>query len=113
MSKEFRVPSSPVLFVPCPLYIIPSHLCCLLNASLVNRGNLGGIWGSVKSDECQPRTIGWGDFFFLCRAIPKAYGGSQARGSNQSCICQSIPQMQQCQIRAVSATYTTAATPDP
>ena len=37
-----------------------------------------------------------------------AYGGSQARGPIWSCSCQPTPQPQQRQIRATSATYTTA-----
>ena len=47
-------------------------------------------------------------FFVFCpfRATPMAYGGSQARGSNRSYSCQPTPQ--QHQIRALSATYTTA-----
>ena len=44
--------------------------------------------------------------FLLFRASPMAYGGSQARGSNQSYSC--LPQPQQCGIRATSATYTEA-----
>ena len=49
------------------------------------------------------------DFFvlfwlLLFRAAPTAYGGSQAR----SYSCQPTPESQQRQIRAVSATYTTA-----
>ena len=49
-------------------------------------------------------------FFFFClfRAVPTAYGSSQARGSNQSCTCRPTPQLQQHQIQALSVTYTTA-----
>ena len=46
--------------------------------------------------------------FWLFRATPMAYGGSQARGSNRSYSCQPQPQPQQCQIQAASVTYTTA-----
>ena len=44
-------------------------------------------------------------YFCLFRDTPVAYGGSQ---TNQSCSCWPMPQPQQCQIWAVSATYTTA-----
>ena len=51
-------------------------------------------------------------FFFLSfclfRVTPIAYGGSQARGSNQSCCYRPTPQPQQRQIWAASVTYTTA-----
>ena len=51
-------------------------------------------------------------FFFLSfclfRATPPAYGGSQARGLNQSCSLQPTPQSQQRRIWAASVTYTTA-----
>ena len=49
-------------------------------------------------------------FFFFCffKAAPAAYGGSQARGSNQSFSCWPTPQPQQCRIQAVSVTDTTA-----
>ena len=46
--------------------------------------------------------------FLLFRAATMAYGDSQARGSNQSYSCWPLPQPQQCQIWATSATYTTA-----
>ena len=52
--------------------------------------------------------------FLLFRAAPAAYGGSQARGligptaAGLHYSCQLTPQAQQCQIQAVSATYTTA-----
>ena len=60
--------------------------------------------------------LGWGyvqnSFFFclfcLSRAASEAYGGSQARESNQSYCCRPTPQPQQCQIPAASVTYTTA-----
>ena len=45
---------------------------------------------------------------FVFRAAPEACGGSQARGSNWSCSCRPMPQPPQCQIRAVSANYTTS-----
>jgi len=45
--------------------------------------------------------------FCLFSAALTAYGGSHARGQI-SCCCQPIPQPHQHQIRAVSATYTTA-----
>ena len=44
--------------------------------------------------------------FYLFRAAPMAYGGSQARGSNQGYSCWPTPQPHQ--IQAMSATYTTA-----
>ena len=49
-------------------------------------------------------------FFVFCifRATPTAYGGSQARGANQSYSCQPTPQPQQHGIGATSVTYTTA-----
>ena len=55
-----------------------------------------------------PSRIGLFFFFFfhLLGAIPVAYGGSQARRSNWSCSCRPTPQ--QCQIQAMSATYTAA-----
>ena len=37
-------------------------------------------------------------FFLLFRALPVAYGGSQARGSNRSYSCRPTPQPQQCRI---------------
>ena len=45
--------------------------------------------------------------FCLFRAAPAAYGGSRARGSNQSYSCWLTPQPHQCGIRATSVTYTT------
>ena len=57
----------------------------------------GPLWNSLTSF-----------FLVFSRAIPTAYGGSQARGSNQSCSCCPMPQPQQCRIWAASATYTTA-----
>ena len=42
------------------------------------------------------------------RSRPVAYGSSQATGSNRSGSCQPMPQPQQCQNRATSATYTIA-----
>ena len=45
--------------------------------------------------------------FLLFRAVPTAYGGSQARGSNRSCSCQPTPEPQQRGIRAASVTHTT------
>ena len=52
-------------------------------------------------------------FFFVClfllfRAASVAYGDSQTRGSNWSYSCWPTPQPQQHEIRATSATYTTA-----
>ena len=47
-------------------------------------------------------------FYCLFRATPKAYGGSQARGLIGACSCRPTPEPQQRQIRAASATYTTA-----
>ena len=46
--------------------------------------------------------------FCLFRAIPTACGGSQARGPIRATAAGPIPQPQQHQIRAISATYTTA-----
>ena len=45
-------------------------------------------------------------FIYLFRAIPAAYGSSQARGPIRA-IAASLHQSQQCQIWATSATYTT------
>ena len=55
----------------------------------------------------------WNEFSFfvfcLFRATLIAYGGSQTRGLIEAvAVCWSTPQPQQCQIRALSATYTTA-----
>ena len=47
-------------------------------------------------------------FLLFIWAAPTAYGGSQDRGSNRSCSHRPMPETQQCGIRAVSATYTTA-----
>ena len=47
-------------------------------------------------------------FFFFFRATPVAYGGSPGYGSTPSCGCQPIPQLQQWQFRATSATCATA-----
>ena len=50
-------------------------------------------------------------FFAFClfkRAVPAAYGASQASGSNQSYSCWPMPQPKPCQIRSASATYTKA-----
>ena len=46
--------------------------------------------------------------FCLFRAIPEAYGGSQARGQIGAVASGLTPQPQQRQIQAVSATYNTA-----
>ena len=46
-------------------------------------------------------------FFVFFRAASAAYGGSQARGLNLSCSCQSTPQPQQCGIRTMYSPYTT------
>ena len=46
-------------------------------------------------------------FFFFFKAIPAAYGGSQAR-DQISYSCQPTPQSQQLRIQAASVTYTTA-----
>ena len=46
--------------------------------------------------------------FLLFSTAPVACGGSQARGSNQSYCCWSMPEPQQHQIQALSVTYTTA-----
>ena len=46
--------------------------------------------------------------FCLSRAIPEAYEGSQARGQIGAVNRQPTPQPRQCQIRAMSVTYTTA-----
>ena len=52
-----------------------------------------------------------GNFFFFClfafsRAIPAAYGGSQARGLIRAVSRRPTPEPQQCQIWATSVTYT-------
>ena len=50
-------------------------------------------------------------FFFFCslfRAVPTAYGGSQARGLIGAVSCWPISEAQQHQIWAMSATYTPA-----
>ena len=47
------------------------------------------------------------EFFFLMVA-PVAYRSSQARGSNGSCSCRSVPPPQQCHIWATSVTYAAA-----
>ena len=47
-------------------------------------------------------------FFWLFRATPVAYGGSQARGWMWSCSCRPTPEPQQSGIQAESVTYTTA-----
>ena len=51
-------------------------------------------WGSdrllIKSDT-EIKAF----FFSLFKAVPAAYGGSQARGSNRSYRCQPLPQPQQ------------------
>ena len=52
-------------------------------------------------------------FFFFCLfaiswAAPSAYGGSQARGLIGAVAAWPTPEPQQRQIRAASATYTTA-----
>ena len=46
--------------------------------------------------------------FYLLRAAPTAYGGSQDRGSNPSCSHRPTPEPQQRGIWAASVTYTTA-----
>ena len=47
--------------------------------------------------------------FCLFRAVPMAYGGSQARGLIRAIAAgQPTPEPQQHQIRAMSATFTTA-----
>ena len=45
-------------------------------------------------------------FISLFRAVPRAYGGSQARGLNQSYSCRPMPEPQQRQMWASSLTYT-------
>ena len=56
------------------------------------------------SAKLPPPTI----VFCLFRAMPMAYGGSQARGLIITVACWPTPQPQQCQSWAASATYTTA-----
>ena len=51
------------------------------------------------------RVFFWFFFFLVFRAAPMAYGGSQARGSNQSYGCWPTPQPQQHRIQAAFATY--------
>ena len=48
------------------------------------------------------------EIFCLFRAMPLAYGGSQARGWIRSCSHQTKPQSQQCQTWVASAIYTPA-----
>ena len=48
-------------------------------------------------------------FFFLFRAAPGAYGGSQDKGQiGATAACHSMPQPQQLEIQATSTTYTSA-----
>ena len=48
-------------------------------------------------------------FVLLFMAAPSSYGGSQARGPIGTTVAPRVaPQPQQCQIQAISATYTTA-----
>ena len=46
--------------------------------------------------------------FCLFRAAPMAYGGYHARGLIRATACQPMPEPRQCQIQAMSSTYTTA-----
>ena len=67
------------------------------------------IW-HMSRDILKASRIFMKDYFVLfCfsffRAIPEAYGGSQARGSDRSCSCQPTPEPQQRQIWAASATH--------
>ena len=62
---------------------------------------------SVESN-CSHHPLSSVIFFGLFRAAPTAHGGSQARGPIKSCSRQPTPEPQQCQIRAASATFTTA-----
>ena len=70
------------------------------------------LTGAMKANFILEKHTMWGQtvffFFGLFRATPVAYGGSQARGSNQSCSCWPTPQPQQCQIQAASANCTAA-----
>ena len=47
-------------------------------------------------------------FFYLFRATPTAYGGSQARGLIGAVAAKTRPEPQQLGTRAASATYTSA-----
>ena len=60
---------------------------------------------AVLNEQLSPPTFWFFIFlFFVFRASPAAYAGSQARGR----IRAATPQPQQCQIPATSVTYTTA-----
>ena len=93
----------------------PGHLLCVPGgpalwsqeaSSPSSSWSLGHMAGTVLYP---PPSVFFFFFVFLSflGAAPVAYGGSQARGSNQSCSCQPTPQSQPCQIQAMSATYTT------
>ena len=45
-------------------------------------------------------------FFFFFKGLHPQHMKFLGQGPNQSCSCQPAPQSQQCQIRAMSATYT-------
>ena len=47
-------------------------------------------------------------FFVFSRTTPTAYEGSQARGLIEAVATSLCPEPQQCRIRAISATYSTA-----
>ena len=73
--------------------------------------NLGMMVGLLKSEArwLENRKINFLFFFVfgLFRAVPAAYGSSQAMDGIGACICWPTPQPQQFQIQAASATYTT------
>jgi len=105
------LPPSPSGSIPCPF---AKHLCCAEVAKDTSRG-----FHSFQKDP--PGEMLWTDspasfsrspyifFFFLsfwgCTRSTCKFPG---QGSNRSCRCHSTPQPQQHQIRATSATYTTA-----
>ena len=70
--------------------------------------NMALFWFPPKSSFLRKAKELVSTFFFLFRATLVAYGGSQARGSSQSCSCQPMPQPQHRQIQAKSVTCTTA-----
>ena len=69
-------------------------------------------WGERKLGMCFFTASSWkwqiSSPLFFFRALPAAYGGSQARGYNWNYSCQPTPQPQQCRIQATSAACTTA-----
>ena len=64
--------------------------------------------GSLVPPTPEPRALLSCCFYFLFRATPTAYEGSQARDRIRDIAASLMPQPQQCQIQAASATDTTA-----